>query len=169
MGFIVWLDFIILSVDLMPLNFTVTVSTQHVSHVIFLCRCVNDLIYSTEPISQKPVYDTWFHSTVIYLIMPRSFLLPDKIPGSSFMLLFTVVNIHEAAVIWLKYCRYGVKHYQINKSTSMNACMFSGSFALSVKDISRKLYILWEKELIEARRDVQFEAFILLKTLFSLC
>ena len=49
---------------------------------------------------------------------------------------------------------------------------------LYVKDISRKLYILWEKELIDAEKgreqfflsqNVQFEAFILLKTSFSLC
>ena len=45
-----------------------------------------------------------------------------------------------------------------------------------VKDISWKQYILWEKELIEARRAENnsfshrmFSAYILLKTLFSLC
>ena len=49
-----------------------------------------------------------------------------------------------------------------------------GAKLRSVKDISLKLYILWEKELIEARKgreqfflsqNVQFEAFILLKNI----
>ena len=59
---------------------------------------------------------TNFLAVVPHLAETRKrFLKPDGI-ASLQLLLYYMYVLWGAAVTWLKYCRYGVKHYPINQS-----------------------------------------------------